>query len=255
MPDACSCSSDTSSSSSAPKCPFTGDPHKPPVNESNSEGTKTCDGGSKATNAVGLLGPKTFAITQTPYKVFSCDQVIIAPGYTFIDPSNYLFRKSALFTLTAYIINQFDSTDPKTLRTQILMNDVTEVPEIIMGAPDCLRIIDNRNSKQIDMCFDGSKAAQIKLAIDEFIKCRMGDNLKKMTAAEVSKIFKSACLGRTENVPDLSSENKYIGYLKSFLPLATPKPNNLRGVNPAYGTQIPGSVNFNTDEFHEKHRD
>jgi hypothetical protein len=230
-----------------------------PVDDTTSEGTKTCESGNKATNAVGLLGPKTFAITQEPYKVFSCDQVIIAPGYTFIDPSNYLFRKPALFTLSAYLVNQFDSTDPKTLRTQILINNITETVDHIMGAPDCIRIIDNRNFKQMDMCFDGNKASQIKHAYEEFLKCRMGDNLKKMSAAEVALIFKKACLGRSANVPtvpDLSAEGKYIAYLQSFLPVATPpKNNNIRGTNPAYGTNTPGTINFNTDEFHEKHRD
>lgn len=238
----CGCSTPSSSSSSKSKtgCPTAGDPYVD--DDNNSDGTLACESGKKATNAVGHLGPKNYAITKSPFKVFTCDQVLLIEGTTFIDPNNYLYRKSAFFTLSAYVINHFDKKNPDNLRTSILADDITEVPSAVFGAPDCVSFVDNKTMKKIDMCFaNPGLAQQIIYAYHTFMKCRMGDSLKKITSLEIKKIFKSACLGRNFDVPDQGAETQFNSYLKSFLPPVIK--NKINGkINPAFGNKIPGQL-------------
>lgn len=253
----CSCKTSSSvppvsSSSSSNGCPETGNPHDPhnKLGPKNSTGTKACEADKKATNATGMIGPNNFAITQAPYKVYSCDQVIVAEGKTFIKPDDYGKRKDGIFTISAYMINYFDTKDPKSLKTQILLDDVTELPDLIHGAPQCISFIDNKNVKKIDLCMKSEKKIiQIKQAYDDFMKCRMGDNLSEVSREDLFITFKKACQGREASKPNLTAENKYMQIMYSFLPPPTqapPQPPN--GVNPAFGFLVPGEEIKNNDK-------
>jgi len=236
---------DTSGNGGQPSSNSSGG-NSPPTggNANDSNGTGACNSDNKATNAVGKIGPKNFAITKAPYKVYSCDQVIVVSGETFSDPRDYSKRKPALFTLSVYMVNHFDSNDGKTMRGHLLVENVTDLPDVIMGAPTCLDFLDNKNMKRLVMCLPSQGIAhQIKEAYMSFLKCRMGDNLKALDSKEIKRVFQAACMGRTLDVPDLSGENKLMTFLKPFLPPMTngPSAGQLKGINPAFGFRVPGS--------------
>lgn len=91
------------------------------------------------------------------------------------------------------------------------------------------------------MCFANPGIAyQVKYAHETFMKCRMGDNLKKMTSLEIKKIFKRACLGRTFDVPDQGAETKFTTYLSTLLPPVIGNGPTDEKVNPAFGHLVPG---------------
>jgi len=238
------------SSSSSDKCvdetgnPYTNPQSKPPTKKSGgSEGTKACISDPKATNATGHIGPLNLAITKPPYKLHSCDQVLVIDGSTFKNPKDYSWRKSQTFTLSVYMINQFDNHDGKTMKNHILLENVTELPDTIQGAPKCLDFIDNKNINRIQMCFSSvGEVRQVKEVFMDFMKCRMGDTLKNISTEDVRRVFEASCLGQRVEIPDNSDTSKLITFLAPFLPPSTePKPTDWPKVNPAWGFTVPGS--------------
>jgi len=210
-----------------------------------------------------MIGPNALAITKAPYKVFSCDQVLVLDGKTFIEPDNYTKRKPQVFTLSAYMINQFDSSDPKSLKNQILLDDITELPDIIHGAPQCINFV-SKSTKKIALCMKSEKRAQlVKQAYDKLIECRMGNNLQEMTREDLFREFKDACSGNGNGEPNIISEEKYLKMVNSFLPGGDKKHHdkndkkkgkNLKkevkdgDINPAYGNHVPGDIIVNHDK-------
>lgn len=198
----------------------------------------------KATNALGRIGPTEYNITEPPYEVVSCDQVLVIEGFTFPDPADYSQLKKAVFTMSVYMINEFEELNGKAMKNHILVENITELPELIHGAPRCLDFIDNKNMNKITICFSNTRyAEQAKEAFGNFMKCRMGDNLKDAKKESLQKIFKKACLGKYMDSLDKSNEAKVMAFLAPFLPKQDKKkPLNYKGeFNPAYGLRIPGS--------------
>lgn len=218
-----------------------------------SEGTKACVSDQKATNALGKIGPLTFAITQPPYKLFSCDQVFVIQGQTFVSPNNYQIRKPAVFTLSVYMINLFDTKDTRTIKNHILLENITDLPSNIQGAPTCINFLDAKTNNKIPMCFNSKdNADQIKEAFMDLLKCRIGDNLKNVKTDDVRKVFEASCLGVPITIPDNSGIAKMYTYLAPFLP--APSKKKIVGFgeyNPGYSLVVPGSVR--EDEFNPHH--
>lgn len=265
----CSCSSPPSkpvypSSNPPPKpnssCPPSdggGNPYDP-VNSSSptasssslSDGTKACVSDAKATNALGVTGPLTFAITRPPYRVFSCDQVIVLNAQTFVSPLDYQNRKVAVFTLSAYMVNQFDSMDAKTMTNHILVENVTDLPDNIYGAPSCLDFTDTKIMNKITICMNSKvESDQIKNAFIDFLKCRLGDNLKEMKPDQIRRVIDAACLGQAIDMKDNSEEAKAAAFLGPFLPpMDKPAAKKFGQYNPAYTMHVPGSIRKRSDD-------
>lgn len=241
----------SSSSSSAPPSDSSSVP---------SDGTGACISDGKSTNAVGQIGPKQFAITKTPYKLFSCDQVLIIEGQTFINPKDYQKRKPAIFTLSVYMLNQFDSKDNKTMKNHMLLENITNLPDNIFGAPSCVEFIDAKSLKKINICLNSKQDADdlIEVFMD-FMKCRMGDSLKNISQDDLKRVFEASCLGRKVDTPEGSGVAKLSTFLAPFLPQATKPPTKDFGhVNPFYnpdfvpGTKIPKGKDTYTEDMIQK---
>jgi hypothetical protein len=219
----------------------------------DSDGTEACITDFKATNAVGQVGPLNFAVTRPPYKILSCDQVVIVEGETFADPTDYTKRVKAWFTLSVYMINMFNfdkngKKDSQQLRNHLLIHQITSVPQPVLGAPGCLEFFDSKNLNRIVSCFDKNTSENIKSVYDDLMKCRLGNDLKKFDINHLTEMIRVSCMGN-----DLKSNDKQ--KLMSFL-----KSNNLMpktqyqveqeektfmeklGINPAYGLKVPGSA-------------
>lgn len=234
----------------------------PPSSSSSipSDGTGACNSDGKSTNALGNIGPKQFAITKPPYKLFSCDQVLIIEGQTFKNPKDYQHRKPAVFTLSVYMVNQFDSKDTKTMKNHLLLENITNLPDNIFGAPSCVEFIDAKNLNKINICMNSKAEADdlIEVFMD-FMKCRMGDNLKSVSQDDLKRVFEAACLGQKLKVPEDSGMAKLSTFLAPFLPTATKPPTKDFGsINPFYnpefvpGTKIPKGKDDYTENMIQK---
>jgi len=215
-------------------------------NDTLSLGTGACNADGKATNALGFIGPKAFALTAAPYKVLSCDQVIVLDGTTFINRKDYQPRKTATFTLSLYMVNEFAQHDGKTMTNSILIQNIDPMPSKIQGAPTCIDFTDTKNMNRIVMCLpDVGTANSVLKAYVDFMKCRAGDNLKAISPLAVRRVFQAACLGIPLNISDTSDEAKIMSVLKPFLPQLGFNPAQLSKVNPAYtlrGLRVPGTL-------------
>lgn len=172
----CSCENPNNNKTTPPptnknKCPPDGgDPYsKPPGNETGSE---ACKKDKKSTNALGHIGPNNLVITQFPYKLYSCDQVLIIEGYTFCDPTDYSTLKKSVFSLSAYVLNQFNDKNPDSLVNQIDFSRLNK-PEPVFGAPSCIEFTNKDKSQKITLCTGNEKKSNKIIELwNEFNLCR-----------------------------------------------------------------------------------
>lgn len=228
-----------------------GDPYEIDSNqEINSDGTGACITENKSTNALGNLGPLNFAVTREPFKIESCDQVIVIEGETLKDYKDYNSKTPAWFTLSVYMINMLGERKISTVKNHILLHSITHMPTLILGAPKCIDFIDVKKPNRIIMCLKTeSLANQILEAYSSLLKCRMNLSLKKMSARQLSTILKTACLGKEINLTGLS---KLTSYIKPYSNDIRESQDEIKAqqnetyqkynINPVYSLKTPGSL-------------
>ncbi len=93
------------------------------------------------------------------------------------------------------MVNQFEKKDGNTLRVSISMDKILNYPSIITGSVSCIEFSDI-HKKRFSMCLpDKETAKNVLIAFSQFMKCRMGDNLKNTPSLTVQKIIRASCLG------------------------------------------------------------
>jgi hypothetical protein len=133
-------------------------------------------------------------ILTAPYVVTSCDQVIEIPGNTLTDMNDYSKKAPKFFTLSTYLVNQFEKKDSATLTDSIGVEKISVLPQIIEGSVSCIGFYTNSNQRII-MCLDNEAAAKdIMKAFNQFSKCRAGGSIGG-TGGGIIKILETSCLG------------------------------------------------------------
>ena len=245
-----------SSSSDSPCIEDDEDPHKESSSKNSSgsssssskssssggDGTKAC-GDPKSTNATGKIGPNSLAITKPPYKVISCDQILIIEGTTFASTRDYSVRKNQVFSLSLYMLNSFNSKDPKTLSNHMLLEDMSNLPTSIYGAPTCISFDNLKTNNKIVMCLPArGYVEQIKQAIMKFMKCRIGFIGKNIKPKDIRKVFEATCKGKKLDSTD--NADQVYAMMKSLMPDNDNKDNTPFKTNPYYSTtHVPGTKN------------
>ena len=150
------------------------------------------------------------------------------------------------------MVNQLDSKDAKTIKNHMLVENITEFPSRIMGAPSCIDFMDNKHIKRLVMCLPSPALVDgITQAYLDFMQCRIGDNLKGMTDVEIKRVINASCMGQTLDVSEETNEKKLMSFLKPFLPQTKEiSPDKLKGLNPAYGLRVPGTPSITEKSKH-----
>jgi predicted lipid-binding transport protein (Tim44 family) len=153
--------------------------------------------GVNATNAAGISVVNGH-VTEAPYKVNSCDQVIEIEARSLTDMNDFAQKEDAFFTLSMYMVNKFQKKDPSTLNNSVMMDSLVNTPAIIPGSVSCLQFAGT--TRVINMCMKDKTAAEAVItAYSDLMKCRMGDNLKSATASTIQRLLRSSCLGLDVN--------------------------------------------------------
>jgi hypothetical protein len=134
-------------------------------------------------------------VNAPPYKLASCDQVVEIEGNILTDMNDFSQKSPAFFTMSVYMVNQFDKKDGNTLRQSLSIDKIIVTPDIIQGSVSCINFQDS-SFKRIPMCLTDKATAQMVLnSFNQIMKCRLGDNLKNTPASIVNNIMKASCLG------------------------------------------------------------
>jgi hypothetical protein len=151
---------------------------------------------NNASNAVGIVGQRNNSITSLPNKVVQCDQVILIPVKRLTNFSNYCEQSDAFFTMSAYIINLFDSPSADQLLESIMLDKLKGYPTQVPGAPYCLDF-SNKKDVRLGICFGSKeKTKSIVDAFNSFMRCRLGDNLKDLSKQKLRELFELSCGGK-----------------------------------------------------------
>lgn len=157
------------------------------------------------------------------------------------------------------MLNSLDKKDPSTINNSILLENLTKVPNLIMGAPTCLNFESSTHKNIIILCLPNKNAAkEFKSALMKLIKCRAGsaisekkqddkhnnkeeskdnninsNNNNNSTSTEFNKDDVNTSyddLFKKYGNDQINSSNEHRFNLKPW-----------RGVNPAFGLKVPGS--------------
>jgi hypothetical protein len=151
-----------------------------------SNGTNAIQGKNNATDAVGVIGSSNFSVTEPPYMVKDCNQIFLVDAERIINMEDYSKREKALFTMTIYIANIFQSKDINKLVDSITMDRMVQPPTHIPGAPGCLNFA--ADSRNIAFCVkDMNIANQLVQAYFDFHNCREGK--RPLTAKDIMRLL------------------------------------------------------------------
>lgn len=130
-------------------------------------------------------------ILSAPFKVTSCDQVIEISGNTITDMDDYSKKAPKFFTMSTYLINQFEKKDSNTLTKSIGVERIATVPSIIEGTVSCVGFYGL--NERIVMCLNNEEEAKHAVeAFKTFSKCRNGASIGGNTN-DLIKILETSC--------------------------------------------------------------
>ena len=128
----------------------------------------TAGPGNNSTSNATAGQPKQ--VTSPPFAISSCDQVVEVSGNILKDMNDFSQKAPAFFTMSVYMINQFEKKDGNTLRQSISIDRILVTPQIIQGSVSCINFQD-ANGKVIPMCLSDKHTARMILkAFNQFMK-------------------------------------------------------------------------------------
>ena len=174
---------------------------------SNNQAVPNKEKGGNFHNSIGLKVDKSMVLDSFPFKVTRCDQIVMFPAKYISDMGDYRFRKDGFFSLTAYYVNQFREKDAKKLDESILLTESKNVALHLKGARGCIYIDGGKFRNDIAICLANKVQAQnILNVMNEFERCRLGDNLQPIPIDLIRKLIR-AC-GKKGKWKDPSKKNK-----------------------------------------------
>jgi len=162
--------------------------------EANSKETLTAKppAQGKHTNSIGLKVNTNVILDKYPFLISRCDQLVLFKAKYIYDMGDYRMRKDGFFTISAYYVNQFRDKDAKQLDQSVLTTESTRVAQHLRGARGCVVVSGGKHRQDIAMCLANKKQANnILYVLKEFEKCRMGDDLKPISADMIRKLMKA----------------------------------------------------------------
>jgi len=141
-------------------------------------------------NSLGFEVKADTVITQYPFKVERCDQIVLFKGKLIPDHEDYTKRREAVFTITAYHVNVFSEKNPDKLIQSVLFKDGKTSAQVPRGARGCIRVDSGKHLHPLILCGDDEKNGNAILkAVNKFSECR-GGLLEKKDEIDISLLKK-----------------------------------------------------------------
>eukprot|EP00340_Litonotus_pictus_P009569 CAMPEP_0170515320 /NCGR_PEP_ID=MMETSP0209-20121228/1760_1 /TAXON_ID=665100 ORGANISM="Litonotus pictus, Strain P1" /NCGR_SAMPLE_ID=MMETSP0209 /ASSEMBLY_ACC=CAM_ASM_000301 /LENGTH=204 /DNA_ID=CAMNT_0010799745 /DNA_START=203 /DNA_END=817 /DNA_ORIENTATION=- len=136
-------------------------------------------------------------ISQNPYRVNKCDQILEFEGETLDDMNNFKKKSKRFFTMSMYNIVTFKEKKVETFQELLNFGALEAIPKVIQGSVSCIYFASFY--RNITVCLkDKQEAENILNAYKSYRKCRMGDNLRKPLEnprEKIQEILDKACMG------------------------------------------------------------
>ena len=146
----------------------------------------------KHTNSIGLKVDTSVILDKYPFMISRCDQLVLFKAKYISDLGDYRTRKDGFFTLSAYYVNQFRDKDAKQLDESVLLSESTRKASHLRGARGCVVVSGGKHRKDIAMCLANKKQAKnILMVLQEFEKCRMGEDLQPVSADLIRRLIRA----------------------------------------------------------------
>lgn len=160
---------------------------------SNSTGSKkTTYSKGLSSSSTGWMQNKS-RILSAPYKVTQCDQVIEVSGKTLTDMNDFSNKTEKFFTLSTYLVNQFEKKDAAALSKSINVEKIKRKPHIIQGSLSCIEFNPGNDKDSINICLNTAEEAKNLIkSFDVFSKCRDGHSVGGNTN-NLIKILEESC--------------------------------------------------------------
>jgi hypothetical protein len=193
-------------------------------------------------NSLGHKVKNNSNLTEFPMKVKSCDQTAFFSANYITNFKDYRLKKIGYFQINAHSATLFDDKDSQKLIHQVLWGNVKKKPSYLNGALGCIIIDSGESIANISICFESKSTAENLLrVIEDFFRCRMGDNLQPIPK-KLYRRLKQVCgeNGKILNNTKSKSQKKLKMNLK-------PKPGNKWDANRSKYHQanpigVPGTI-------------
>jgi len=131
-------------------------------------------------NSLGHEVEAPMIVDKSPYKLERCDQIVAFDAEFIPDLEDFVKRKKAYFTLTAYHLNRFEKKDVNKLEQSILLSSSRTKPNEPLGARGCLLIDGGELEKPLLLCGKDDKEKEIfENLLETFEDCRAGKMIGK----------------------------------------------------------------------------
>ena len=159
------------------------------MNITGNHTNSTIPNGTVCTDAAGKYHTHTSkAVTHAPFVVKTCDQVLFISGAKRLtDYDDCTAREPAFFTMSMYMVNYFKKNISSTLQQTIYIESMSQMPSYVPGTKkQCLNFYDSRTPGGFAICFeDAAVTATLYASFMNFMKCRMGDNLRPLSLPQL----------------------------------------------------------------------
>ncbi len=104
--------------------------------------------------------------------------MLLIPGKRIFPENDYTKKIEAFFTISAYMVNSFESKDSNKLLESIAMSHMNIMPYILQGSKNCLFFQDNVTKRKISMCLEDEMVLkEIQTAFVTLFNCRNGGRM------------------------------------------------------------------------------
>ena len=160
--------------------------------KTQSDSAATPQGKGKHTNSIGLKVDTSVILEKYPFMITRCDQLVLFKAKYISDMGDYRLRKDGFFTMSAYYVNQFRDKDAKQLDQSVLLSESTRKASLLRGARGCVVVSGGKHRQDIAMCLANKKQAKNILSVlQEFEKCRMGEDLQPISADLIRRLIRA----------------------------------------------------------------
>ena len=184
----------------------------------------------------------TDIISSYPFKVNKCTQVLYFEGKTLSNPLDFSTRdKNAFFTLSAFMINMFESKDSRTLLESINLSHITTYPYFLQGSKTCILFEDGNSNRNITLCTKEEKEYQSILeAYKTLLNCRG----QSFSEEQKTKVITASCNGITKPDGSKYDLNEMQTIFKEEL-----EKSGLKVKNGEMNEKLLSSMDNNSDEY------